>query len=69
MALEIACEKCGEHFLVTGYTTPDSRTEPGEVITDLELLDETDELCGCLLEGESFWVVNEDHETFPDDVM
>jgi len=67
--LEISCENCGRKFWVEGYTTADSWAEPGEVITDLKLMDETDELCSCLQKGEPFWVVNEEHEMFPDDVM
>lgn len=64
--LEIVCDNCGAHFVVKGYTTPDSWTEPGDVVTDLELNDDTEELCGCLMKGESFWVVNEE---FDDDVI
>ncbi len=69
MSLEICCDNCGQRFIVVGYTTADSFTEPGEVVTDLELLDDDEQLCECLEQGGQFWVVNEDHETFPDDVI
>lgn len=69
MSLEIVCDNCGKRFIVEGYTTSDSFTDPGEVITDLELVDDTDELCHCLQSGESFWVTDEAHERFDDDVI
>lgn len=67
--LEIVCENCGTHYFVKGYTTADSWTEPGEVVTDLELTDDTEDLCDCLKGGESFWVVDEEHAVFDDDVI
>lgn len=64
--LYIECDKCKKRFWVEGYTTPDSWTEPGEVVTDLE----TDEdLCECLNDGETFNVIEESLETFDDDVI
>lgn len=67
--LQIACEECGRRFWVDGYTTPDSFTEPGEVVTDLEPVDEDDALCLCLQDGSEFSVVAEEHPTFDDDVI
>ncbi len=64
--LEIECESCKKRFFVKGHTTPDTWTEPGEVVTDLECYDE---LCQCLQDGESYVVVGEDRETFDDDVI
>lgn len=69
MSLLVTCDNCGSSFWVEGFTTPDSWTEPGEVVTDLVLLDDTEKLCDCLNDGESFGVEDEEHETFPDDVM
>ena len=69
MSLEITCDNCGAQVWVKGYTTLDSWTDPDEAVTDLELVDDMDELCACLEEGESFWVSDEEHETFPDDVI
>ena len=67
--LEIVCGECGRHFHVEGYPTLDGETEPGEVVTDLELCDDSEELCECLLSGEAFVVVDEEYDTFPDDVI
>ena len=67
--LEITCDNCAKKLWVKGYTTPDGWSEPGEVVTDLELVDEEDELCTCLQEGEGFWVSDESYESFPDDVI
>ncbi len=67
--LEVTCDKCGKVFFVKGHTTADSWTEPGEVVTDLKLLDETETLCDCLMNGESFCVTDEEHEICDDDVI
>jgi len=67
--LTIQCDKCKQTFNVDGYTTPDTWDEPGEVITELELIDETESLCDCLIDGETFTVLDESHETFDDDVI
>lgn len=64
--LLIECDTCEREFLVKGHTTPDSWTDPGEVVTDLEC---DTELCSCLMEGSSFTVVEETHDTFDDDVL
>ena len=64
--LEVECEKCKRRFFVKGWTTPDSWSEPGEVVTELEC---EDELCECLQSGEGFTVVDESHATFDDDVI
>lgn len=64
--LYIECEKCKKRFWVKGYTTPDSWSEPGEVVTDLE---SDDDLCECLNDGEAFSVIEESLETFDDDVL
>lgn len=64
--LTIRCVKCRNQFHVVGHTTPDSYEEPGEVVTDLECIDK---LCDCLMDGAEFDVIDEDHETFDDDVI
>jgi hypothetical protein len=64
--LQVECEKCKQRFWVKGHTTPDGFYEPGEVVTELECVDE---LCQCLQDGEEFTVVDESHETFDDDVI
>lgn len=64
--LQVQCEKCQKQFWVKGYTTPDGWTDPGEVVTELEC---QDELCQCLQDGEAFSVVDEEYETFDDDVI
>lgn len=64
--LKVECEKCKQKFWVKGHTTPDSWEEPGEVVTDLE---SKNDLCQCLQDGEGFTVVDEEHETFDDDVI
>lgn len=69
MSLEIVCDKCGKHFWVDGWTTPDSFEEPGEVVSELKPLDEEIELCECLNDGESFAVIDEEDPAFDDDVI
>lgn len=64
--LQVECEKCMNRFWVKGYTTPDGMTDPGEVVTELE---SHDELCQCLNDGGAFAVVDEEHESFDDDVI
>lgn len=64
--LQIQCDKCQKQFLVKGHTTPDGWTDPGEVVTELEC---QDELCQCLQDGEAFSVVDEEYESFNDDVI
>lgn len=63
--LLIKCLTCEKEFWVKGYTTPNSWMESGEVVTDLEC---DDPLCNCLNDGDDFEVLDEEYETFPDDV-
>lgn len=51
---------------IPAITTLDGFYEPGEVVTELECVDE---LCQCLQDGDEFTVVDESHETFDDDVI
>ncbi len=64
--LEVECDACHKRFFVKGHTTPDGFFDPGEVVTALE---SDDELCECLNNGNSYSVVDESHESFPDDVI
>ena len=64
--LEIQCVKCGEKFNVVGYITPDTYSEPGEVVTELEC---DDPLCECLNDGGEFEVLSEGDTYLDDDVI
>lgn len=64
--LQVQCVECQKQFWVKGHTTPDSFTDPGETVTELEC---NDELCKCLQDGGEFEVVDEEHETFDDDCL
>jgi hypothetical protein len=64
--LQVQCDKCQKQFWVKGYTTSDSFSDPAEVVTELEC---QDELCQCLQDGEAFSVVDEEYESFDDDVI
>ena len=66
--LVIECGECHKQFVVKGYTTPDSFSEPGEVVTELETCDD-EELCDCLKNGIEFNILDEDYEQFDDDVI
>ena len=69
MTLQIKCCDCEKLFCVDGYTTLPTHWEPGETVTELEPVDEDVELCECLADGADFEVVDEDHQTFDDDVI
>ena len=66
MMLQIVCDACKCSFWVKGYTTPDTFDEPGEVVTELE---SDAKLCDCLENGGTFTIVNEEQQTFLDDVI
>jgi hypothetical protein len=64
--LQVQCDKCQKQFWVKGYTTSDYFTDTAEVVTELEC---QDEICQCLKDGEAFSVVDEEYESFDDDVI
>lgn len=65
--LLLKCNVCKHRVWVKGYTTADSLYEPGEVIVDEESIPE--ESCVHILVDANYTIVDEEYETFDDDVI
>jgi hypothetical protein len=65
--LTIECSTCGRLSTIKGQTTFNSWEEPGEVVVDDR--EDFSECCVCIKDGGAWSVVDEDTETFGDEVI